>query len=169
MSSSQPRFRPAVEDDRVFLARILELTETWGDPGKDLPEDFPLDLERYVNRWTSSEGGLVLEAVETDGSPGRPIGAAWLRRFTQEAPGYGFVSEEHPEVAIAVLPEYMGQGLGPALLRTLLDFARQEGHPGVSLSVEVGNLRALKTYEKIGFENRGLDAGGGAYTMLFTF
>lgn len=72
-------------------------------------------------------------------------------------------------MAIAVLPEYMGQRLGPALLRALLDFARQAEHPGVSLSVEIGNLRALKTYEKIGFENRGLDDGGGAYTMLLTF
>lgn len=88
---------------------------------------------------------------------------------SQETPGYGFVSEEYPEAAIAVLPEYMGQGFGSALLRTLLDFGRQAGHPGVSLSVEVGNLRALKRCEKVGFENRGLGDGGGAYIMLFTF
>ena len=111
----------------------------------------------------------MLEALEGDKESGRPIGAAWLRRFTADAPGYGFVSEEYPEVAIAVTPEYMGQGLGPALLRTLLDSAHQAGHPGVSLSVEIGNHRALKTYERIGFENRGLDEGGGAYTMLLTF
>lgn len=52
-------------------------------------------------------------------------------------------------------------------MREALQQAQAAGHPGVSLSVEVGNTRAVRTYEKLGFENQGLDEGGDAYTMLY--
>lgn len=43
-------FRPALESDRTLLKYMLELTETWGDASKALPEYFEENLERYVNQ-----------------------------------------------------------------------------------------------------------------------
>lgn len=160
-------FRPALESDRTFLKYMLELTETWGDSTKELPEYFKDDLERYVSQWTPSEGGVVVEAAEPDSD--QRIGAAWFRRFRADAPGYGFIAEQYPEIAVAVIPAHTGKGLGTQLMREALQQSRAVGYPGVSLSVEVGNTRAMRTYEKLGFENQGLDEGGGAYTMLYRF
>lgn len=60
---------------------------------------------------------------------------------------------------MAVLPEWRGQGVGGALLRTLLDMARADGHERAVLNAQV---RALAFYRRFGFEPEGetfLEAG----------
>ncbi|WP_146340691.1 GNAT family N-acetyltransferase [Nesterenkonia sp. NBAIMH1] len=110
--------------------------------------------------------GRMFELTET--GERTAAGGAWLRAFAADEPGYGFVEERFSELAIALLPEFTGRGLGPWLLRETLRHAEAMGLPGVSLSVEVGNDRALQTYERNGFRHMGLHASGGAHTMLCT-
>jgi ribosomal protein S18 acetylase RimI-like enzyme len=100
---------------------------------------------RYVYNWgrPGDAGVLVLDE-------GFPVGAAWYRLFTADQPGYGFVDEQTPELAIAVVPSRRGHGYGRELLEGLLDRARREGHAALSLSVERDNP-AIKLYEKFGF------------------
>ncbi len=51
-----------------------------------------------------------------------------------EDKGFGYIIDQIPELAIAVLPEYGGQGIGSQLLMQLLEAAK--GHfPSVSLNV----------------------------------
>ena len=60
-------------------------------------------------------------------------------------------------LAIALYPEYRGQGLGGAMLAKLLDALREGGWTRVSLSVQKAN-RALRLYRRLGFvtvEDRG--------------
>jgi len=80
-----------------------------------------------------------------------PVGAAWYRRFPATAPGYGFVADDIPELAIAVYPEFRGQHVGSLLLGALTARAARDGERGLSLSVHRSNpARAL--YARIGFE-----------------
>lgn len=79
-----------------------------------------------------------------------PFGAAWLRTFTSVDPGYGYVDDSTPELTIGVIPPRRGQGIGRALLRTLLDWARTRHIPAISLSVERAN-RAQQLYLAEGF------------------
>jgi ribosomal protein S18 acetylase RimI-like enzyme len=83
---------------------------------------------------------------------GFPAGAAWYRLFSRDRPGYGFVDERTPELAIAVVPNARGKGVGSALLEALLERARAEGHDAISLSVDRNNAGAIELYERHGFE-----------------
>ena len=69
------------------------------DPGKG-----PGPVARYVKGW-GKPGDTALIAVDD----GFPVGAAWYRLFTRDHPGYGFVDEETPELAIAVVPNRRGE------------------------------------------------------------
>ena len=86
------------------------------------------------------------------GLPGRSRLVPPLRRDRR---GYGFVDERTPELAIAVVPNARGKGVGAALLGALLDRARAEGYETISLSVDRNNAGAIGLYERYGFERVG--------------
>lgn len=153
--------RRAQEEDRDFLIRMNHLTETWGDEDAAQERDFSESDRHYVGKWTPDQGGVI--AVRDD----EPIGAAWLRTFTAEDPGTGFVEEKYPEVAIALVPGHTGGGVGRRLLTAALDQARDDGRPGVSLCVEKGNDRAQALYEKLGFRYvTTRESEGSTYTVM---
>jgi ribosomal protein S18 acetylase RimI-like enzyme len=81
---------------------------------------------------------------------GESIGAAWFRFFASSDPGYGFVAEDIPEVAVGVLPARRGEGIGDALLTELENEARRRGLAGLSLSVDMAN-RARNLYRRHGY------------------
>lgn len=77
------------------------------------------------------------------------LGAAWLRQLSGPENRYAAVAEDAPELAIAVAPAAIGQGIGGALLGALLMQARGQ-YPTVALSVREQNP-ALRLYERHGF------------------
>ncbi|WP_216204520.1 GNAT family N-acetyltransferase [Amycolatopsis aidingensis] len=152
--------RPAGAADAAFLTEMLVEAAFWRPEG---PRGGVGDVVRhpalahYVAGWPRpGDLGVVAER-------GDPIGAAWLRYFTADDPGYGFVDTATPEVSMGVLPQWRGQGVGQRLLDSLVDAARRAGVVALSLSVEPGN-HARRLYERSGFEQVG--AAGGALTML---
>ena len=115
-------------------------------------------VSRYVRGWGRPGDTAV---IALDG--GFPVGAAWFRLFSADEPGYGFVDERTPELAIAVVPSQRGHGIGEQLLARAASSARGEaGYGALSLSVEPGNP-ARKLYERHGFEV--VDEGADAWTM----
>lgn len=100
------------------------------------------------------------------------MGTAWLRLWTGENKGYDYVSDEVPELAIAVHPNHRGQGIGTQLLSELLRHAKSH-YPSVSLSIRAYNP-ALHLYRRTGFipvpsseiTNR---EGGQSFTMIHAF
>lgn len=60
------------------------------------------------------------------------------------------------ELAISVLKEYWGKGVGQLLMKTLLDYAKETSFiETVYLEVVSENKRAIKLYEKFGFKTYG--------------
>lgn len=53
--------------------------------------------------------------------------------------------------ALAVQPQYQGQGIGTALLSFSKDYASKQSAKFVMLDVEIENRKALSVYEKAGF------------------
>ena len=115
-------------------------------------------VSRYVRGW-GRPGDTAVIALEN----GFPVGAAWFRLFSEAEPGYGFVDDETPELAIAVVPSKRGHGIGDELLSALIQKAQSAGCGRLSLSVEPGNP-ARKLYERHGFAV--VDEGAEAWTMV---
>ena len=129
--------------DVRFLRDMLHHAYYWRERN---PADGPGPAARYIKGW-GRPGDTVLIAIDD----GFPVGAAWYRLFRKEQPGYGFVDEETPELAIAVVPSRRGRGIGDALLEALSERARADGHSALSLSVERGNAALETFYGQHGF------------------
>jgi GNAT superfamily N-acetyltransferase len=143
--------RPATGGDVRFLRDMLKHAYHWR-----LNEDPDLPVFRYVQNW-GREGDAGLIAFE-----GLNVhGAAWYRLFPVDAPGFGFVDEQTPELTIAVVPARRGRGTGRELLDALLEQARSVGYPAISLSAE---REHTQLYERHGFET--VADEGAAVTML---
>ena len=142
--------------DVRFLRDMLHHAYYWRerDPGKG-----PGPVARYVKGW-GKPGDTALIAVDD----GFPVGAAWYRLFTRQHPGYGFVDDETPELAIAVVPNRRGRGLGEALLDALVERARGDGYRALSLSVPADDDALMSFYEKHDFARVSED-GGDSVTM----
>jgi ribosomal protein S18 acetylase RimI-like enzyme len=130
--------------DIRFLRDMLHHAYYWKERR---PDPGPGPVQLYVKGLGRPGDAVVIAHVD-----GFPVGAAWYRLFKAGKPGYGFVDEKTPELAIAVVPSARGKGVGGALLEALLERARSAGHEAVSLSVDKRNAGAIHVYEEHGFE-----------------
>jgi ribosomal protein S18 acetylase RimI-like enzyme len=135
------------EQDVRFLRDMLHHAYYWKERA---PSTGPGPVALYVKAW-GRRGDTAVVAIED----GFPVGAAWYRLFGNDRPGYGFVDEETPELAIAVVPSARGRGVGTKLLAALLARARAAGHDALSLGVDRDNSGAIELYERHGFERVG--------------
>jgi ribosomal protein S18 acetylase RimI-like enzyme len=129
--------------DVRFLKDMLRHAFYWRSGG--LVED--ASLWRYVAGW-GRRGDASVVALEG----GFPVGAAWYRLFTDDEPGFGYIDDQIPVVAIAVVPSRRGHGIGSELLDALVGLAREQGFQGLSLSVADDDSSAMGMFEKHGFE-----------------
>ncbi len=60
------------------------------------------------------------------------------------------------EIAISVRKKYWSVGIGSAIMSELIRFARESGKKNISLGVKANNQKALKLYEKFGFQKIGI-------------
>lgn len=152
--------RPALPNDLPFLRDMLYESiftpEGAQPPNRDII-DRP-SLSKYVDGWgkTGDIGFIALS------NQNQPVGSVTLRFFTAASKGYGFVDEITPELGMAVLRKYRGQGIGTALLRAVLEEANQRGIKAISLSVDPRNP-AKRLYERFCFKDVGKE--GGSVTM----
>jgi len=135
--------RGGAQDVR-FLRDMLHHAYYWKERA---PGAGPGPVQLYVKAW-GRPGDTAVIAIED----GFAVGAAWFRLFSRGKPGYGFVDEATPELAIAVVPSRRGRGIGDELLTSLLSRARDAGYPALSLCVDKRNAAAIRVYERHGFE-----------------
>ena len=60
---------------------------------------------------------------------------------------------------VAVDPDYQRRGIATRLLERLFELTVDDGRRGYTLEVRVSNLDAIRLYEKLGFERRGVRRG----------
>lgn len=138
--------RPLTAADEPFLWEIMyhaiHVAEGEAPPPRDIvrrPE-----LAHYLDSWgREHDGGFIAELN------GVPVGAVWLRLLKGDDAGYGYVDDATPELSMALLPDYRGQGIGTRLLEAALADATKR-YAAVSLSVDPSNA-AMRLYERFGF------------------
>ncbi|RLT22615.1 MAG: N-acetyltransferase [Chloroflexi bacterium] len=100
------------------------------------------DLHEYVADWgQATDIGVVALVAE------RIVGAAWARPVQHET--IVDVPVDHHEIAIAVHPDFHGQGMGATLMSGLNALADMR-HIDLALTVREGNP-AIRLYQRAGF------------------
>jgi GNAT superfamily N-acetyltransferase len=145
-------FRRAQIGDEAFLWEMLyhAIFVPEGQPAPPRTVINEPDLARYVAGWgREADNGVVAVFTETH----QPVGAAWFRCFPSDSRGFGFMDSGTPELAIAVLPDHRGFGLGTRMLHQLIEIASAR-FARLSLSCDPRN-RAWKLYSRLGFRQIG--------------
>ncbi|GAF06111.1 acetyltransferase [Paenibacillus pini JCM 16418] len=116
-------------------------------------------ISKYMEGW-GRKGDYGLVAI----SEGKPVGSITIRYLSEDNKGYGYVSDDIPELGMAISQNYRGQGIGSALLHRLFEDLRSKNVTKVSLSVDPNNRAAMKLYRKFGFHKVGME--GTSITMV---
>lgn len=141
---------------REFLYQAIFLPEGTVPPSRsviDLPE-----LQIYIADFGTQFGDHCL-AAEVNG---KIVGTVWSRIMAD----YGHINKDTPSLAISLLPEYRGQGIGTKLLNDLLSLLCEKGFRQVSLSVQKKNP-AVRLYKRAGFQI--LEEKGTEYLMFLEY
>jgi [ribosomal protein S18]-alanine N-acetyltransferase len=122
--------------------------------GSDL--DAVEDIERvsYPAPWSRS-----MFAAELQKPGALAIGAF---RESGELVGYAIVSryvDAWHVMNIAVTPDYRRRGIARALLERMFEITASDPRRGYTLEVRVSNAEAIRLYERVGFEARGIRRG----------
>lgn len=142
--------RSGAEDETFLWEMLFYASHSDHEEGVE-PSDIRADplLVGYVEGWKLAGCPGVIA-----GSKDGPIGAAWLRLHTEsERSNPVFVDPHVPELAAAVLPGRQREGVGTAMIESLLDRARDR-FGAVVLSVRANNP-AIGLYQRLGFRNVG--------------
>jgi len=132
--------RPLTVNDEHIVWQMLMYAAR--EPSIEVVQKQPL-LSRYAIDW-GRMGDMGSVALVRECS----IGAAWLRLWFEDK-GFGYIDASIPELAMAVVPEYRGKGIGTKLLLQVLELANSV-YPAVSLNVRANNP-AINLYQRVGF------------------
>lgn len=163
------RVRPVTKDDEPFLWEMLYHAAHMAEEGATSPEAAKQnpDLMKYVKDWgRETDIGCLALATESN----QPIGAAWIRLLIGNEKTISYVNDLTPELAIAVLPNYIGSGVGTQLLTHVLA-AAEKRYTSVVLSVRASNP-AQRLYTRMGFVVIGKTinrVGTESLNMLYSF
>ena len=135
---------------------VLEFTRICGAETDNLTfgaEGIPVSPEdeaAFLRSMEDSNTGIFL--VSRDGAD--IIGTASYSAYTRKRMAH------RGELGVTVRKAYWNMGVGSALLRELLDFAKNTaGSEIVSLAVRCDNASAIRLYEKFGFRRIGVFRG----------
>ena len=131
-----------------FLYEAIFVPEGITPPDRSIVEQPELAL--YYEHFGSGRADHCIVAEDDNRlsqDDGSVVGAVWARIMND----YGHVDDETPSLAISLLPEYRGKGIGTKLMTELLTQLKDAGFAKASLAVQKANA-AARLYERIGFK-----------------
>ena len=132
----QPQDYPLLED---FLYHAIYIPDGEEMPSRQLI--FDPEIYVYIKDFGGEDdNGVVAELGE------KIVGMAWTRII----PAYGNIDSLTPELAISVLPEHRGRGVGISLMEHIFEILKNQGYKRTSLSVQQNNP-AVRFYQRLGY------------------
>ena len=113
-----------------------------------------IERQSYPSPWSRSMFSAEL------GKPGAFALGAYLD--TDELVGFAIASryvDAWHVMNIAVAPAFRRRGIAQALLERLFEVTDSDQRRGYTLEVRVSNTEAIRLYERLGFEARGIRRG----------
>lgn len=148
--------RNANTEDIDILVQIAR--KSFYDTFAQFPENSPKDLQNYLDKHYTVEA-LTAELAEIDVAyfvaeiDGQLVGYAKLKQNSREV---GITGENPIELCrLYNLQEFIGKGIGKALMLRCLEFAGENEHDTLWLGVWENNDLAISFYRKFGFEKCG--------------
>jgi ribosomal-protein-alanine N-acetyltransferase len=116
-----------------------------------------IERRSYPTPWSRSmfagelakPSSICLGAFEDDGRRPRLAGYLIVSRY---------VDAWHV-MNVAVDPDHRGRGIASMLLERLFELTGDDGRRGYTLEVRVSNATAIRLYERLGFQSRGIRRG----------
>lgn len=149
------QLKEATIEDAAYISLLARITftETFGHYFGD-----KTDLETYLDQ--------TFNVSKIQGSLGKPHNIFWLAYVEQLPVGYGKLKLNSPSSflesdsicqlqKIYVLKDFLSKKVGLELQNAMLERARAEGFRVIWLSVLKENIRAIRFYEKNGFDTIG--------------
>ena len=121
---------------------------------RDLEAVDEIEKASYPTPWSRA-----MFAAELQKAGSLSLGAY---RDSGELVGYLIVSryvDAWHVMNIAVAPDYRRRGIASALLERLFEVTGDDSRRGYTLEVRVSNTEAIRLYERLGFEARGIRRG----------
>lgn len=113
----------------------------------------------YWDNWGKAKDDSCLVSISNN----KIIGAVWIRTFSGEIKGFGYIDKQTPEIAVALFDEYRNKGIGTQLMKRMIELANRKGFTQISLSITKGNP-AINLYLRLDFEV--IDENEEDYIML---
>jgi ribosomal protein S18 acetylase RimI-like enzyme len=102
-----------------------------------------IDVEDYITYIENPE--KIIFFADVDGQPAGQI------KITTQWHKFAYIEE------LVIDTEFRGKGVGYALMRRAIAWAKAKGFPGIKLETQDNNVPACKLYEKCGFVLGGFD------------
>jgi ribosomal-protein-alanine N-acetyltransferase len=121
---------------------------------RDLPAVEEIERASYATPWSEAMFAAELRkpsslALGAFGENDELVGFAVVSRY---------VDAWHV-MNVAVSPSHRRQGIATALLERLFEVTAADPRRGYTLEVRVSNVDAIRLYERLGFESRGIRRG----------
>jgi ribosomal protein S18 acetylase RimI-like enzyme len=134
---------------RMRALRIEMLADTPLAFLETLAEAAARPHEQFRDRIGHAAAGFQRAQFVADPGAGRLIGHAGGAALPDE-PGVTVI------FAVYVTPAHRGGGVLPKLIDAVAGWSQAAGRPGLMLEVVVGNDRAVRAYERLGFVDSGV-------------
>lgn len=136
--------------------------------GSEAAEDiFHVEQQCFAKPWSQNSLETFLENFQS---------YCLVAKVQNKIVAYGgllWVLDEGEITNIAVLPDFQSQGIGQELVKGLLSFSRRQELSYLHLEVAENNLKALRLYRRLGFQQVGRRKGyyedGQVDALLFTY
>ncbi len=158
------RVRPATPDDApafILLRRHMARTSEHNVTTLDEVDTDPTKIRAWITDYLTNPGWLLLVADQVPAEPDHePASPAQPHRLLGELSfrcGSRRRVQHHGDFGISVVQDWRGQGIGRALIQTLIDWATpHEFIEKIYLGVFESNLGARRLYSRLGFAKEGI-------------